>query len=101
MRKIWCSHIHLCSNAPLKFTANALAHIPLHIHTLLYHIQFLFRPASANKTATWMDNMKAWRAGCLDSLKLDPSVFEEPALQWTQTAYFQPYGKFGNGLQYK
>lgn len=48
-----------------------------------------------------MDNMKAWRAGCLDSLKLDPSVFEEPALQWTQTAYFQPYGKFGNGLQYK
>lgn len=38
----------------------------------------------------WLDEMIAWRRDCRSTIHYNGSIYEHPALKWTQTSYMQP-----------
>lgn len=44
----------------------------------------------AATVALWRDTLGKWRSGCRAQLQLNDSVYEIPALKWTQQSFIQP-----------
>ena len=47
-------------------------------------------PADAAGVALWRAALEQWRAKVLASIHYNGSIYDEPALTWTQTSYIQP-----------
>ena len=53
------------------------------------HGQLIAPLSSAAAQPAWLDALRSWRAGCVDSLGLEepPVIFDDPQLRWTQTSF--------------
>lgn len=51
--------------------------------------QVVSGPLAPKEQPAWLARLRKWRDGCRKSLKLDEAIYDEPALQWTQSAFVQ------------
>ena len=50
-------------------------------------VQLFHGPAAPAEQPVWLASLRAWRQRCSRSLALNESLFEVPALAWTQQSY--------------